>query len=205
MGEEKPRPAKVPWQGWALLGAGVALVLGASLFAQRAGLGRNLVLDFRGMRAIGSAEPMADGAYSLRYEHPSGVIYRRHYSGRLSGEPSPEEAFDIAIVFDPDDPRHFQPAGLSYLPGVAALTAFIVGMVCVLKAHARIRAHYLKKGGRSESKSEKRRKKRRKLDPARQRRKILRLLLSIIAALFLLTLLYGCPQLNIPSIWDSSP
>ena len=84
MGDEKPAAAKPSWRGFAFLVAGLLLALGASVLAQRTGLGKSLELDFKGIRAVGTAEPMGDD-YNIRYEHPDGTIFRRLYTGRLSG------------------------------------------------------------------------------------------------------------------------
>ncbi|MFO7973284.1 MAG: hypothetical protein R6V12_01465 [Candidatus Hydrogenedentota bacterium] len=203
MGEENPKSKKPPWRGIVFLVAGVVLVLSAALLAQRTGLGTSLVLDLKGLRTIGSAEPMGDGVYYLRYQHPRGAIYRRRYTGRLSGEPMPNGELEVAVVFHPEKPNRFQPAGLSYLPGVVALTMFIAGMWCVLRARSVMRDHYSKAGGKPKAKVTKPRGSLKPV-PTRARLKILRIILSIVIALFLLLLFYGCPQLNIPSMWDGN-
>lgn len=204
MGEKKPKTAKPPWPGIVLLVVGVLLVLGASVFAQRTGLGKSLVLDVKGVRTIGSAEPMGPGVYHIRYQHPTGTIYRHQYTGRLSGEPLPSGEIEIAVVFNPQKPNEFQPAGLSYLPGVIAPAVFVAGMWCVLKARTVMRRHYLRTAGQTEAKGPKKKGASQKPASPRQRLKLMRIVLSIMIVLFLLVLFYGCPQLNIPSIWDDN-
>lgn len=204
MGEETPKTAQRPWRGIVFLVVGVLLVLGASVFAQRTRLGASLALDFKGVRTIGAAEPMGGDVYHIRYQHPGGTIFRRRYTGRLSGAPSSGGEFEIAVVFNPEQPNAFQPAGLSYLPGVIALTMFAAGMWCVLKARSAMRKHYLKAAGMTTGKTPKTKPAPRKPSPTQQRIKMMRIVLSVMIALFLLLLFYGCPQLNIPSIWDGN-
>jgi len=198
--EEKPKTAKPPWRGIAWLVVGLVLALGASFLAQRAELGRRLALDVKGQRTTGSAEPMGDH-YSTRYEHHQGTIYRRSYTGRLSGEPSPDGTLEIAIVYDIAEPNQFQPAGLSYLPGVAALTLFILGMACVFKGRKVMYAHYLAASGKTDAKGKGKRGTGPGTDPVLARRKQLRIALSIAIAFALIVLLYGCPQLKIPGMF----
>jgi len=199
VGDEKPAAAKPSWRGFAFLVAGLLLALGASVLAQRTGLGKSLELDFKGIRAVGTAEPMGDD-YNIRYEHPDGTIFRRLYTGRLSGEPLPQGKLEIAIAFDPEEPSRFQPAGLSYLPGVAALTMFIAGMWCVLKGRSAMRRHYLKATGKLDDGNQRKKPPSGKPAPDIARRKTMRIVLAIAIALALLVLFYGCPQLNIPGI-----
>lgn len=202
MAEETPKPARPPWRGVLLIAVGLVLALGASVFAQRTGLGRSLALDFKGVRTIGTAEPHGGKVYRIRYEHPSGSIHRRLYTGRLSGEELPGGELEIAVVFSPEEPGEFQPAGLSYLPGVVAVTMFIAGMWCVLKARSLMRAHYLTPAGKTGAEGEAKKFAPRKPAPRLTRNKITRVILYAMVALSLIVLLYGCPQLNIPSIWD---
>jgi len=202
VGEEKPKTVKPPWRGIAWLVVGLVLALGASFLAQRAELGKRLTLDFKGQRSTGFAEPMGDD-YSIRYEHPNGTIFRRLYTGRLSGEPSPEGRLEIAIVFDPGEPSQFQPAGLSYLPGVIALTLFILGMACVFKGRKVMYAHYLAASGKTDANAKGKRGAGPRTDPALARRKQLRIALTIAIAFALIVLLYGCPQLKIPGLFKN--
>lgn len=137
------------WREALLAAAGMLCVFAAGFLAQTTGLGRKLQLDFAGARTVGSAESAGERAYHLRYEHPSGTIYRRNYSGRLGGRPDGDAAIEIAVVYDPAEPSRFQPRGLSYLPGLGAGIAFVVGMTCLLNARRRVRLLLRKPGPRT--------------------------------------------------------
>ncbi|HPJ98948.1 MAG TPA: hypothetical protein PKW60_05645 [Candidatus Hydrogenedentes bacterium] len=202
MGDEQPKTAKPPWRGIAWLVSGLILALGASFLAQRFDLGRRFALDFKGKHVIGIAERMGDD-YNIRYEHPDGTIFRRLYKGTLSGSPSSDGKFEIAIVFDPGEPSQFQPAGLSYLPGVAALTLFILGMASVFKGRKVMYAHYLAATGKPEVGKAGKRGAGPGRDPAQARRKQLRIALTLALAFALIVLIYGCPQFNIPGLFKN--
>jgi hypothetical protein len=112
--------------------AGVACVLAASFVAQRTRLGRSLTLDLKGERARGLVERRDDGVYMLRFQHPSGTIYRRRYEGGFGFQSVQGRVSEITLAYDPDQPTTFQPVGLSYLPGTAAGLLFLAGMGFVL-------------------------------------------------------------------------
>ncbi|MCP4639968.1 MAG: hypothetical protein GY851_06035 [bacterium] len=121
----------VKWRMLGQVAAGLACVFLASYVAQRAQLGRTLMLDMKGERAAGSAEVREDGAYHLRYKHPDGDIFRRVHRGGL-GVQRPDESGAVTIAFNPEDGSEFQPATISYKPGVVALGLFLAGLVFVL-------------------------------------------------------------------------
>ncbi len=203
MGDEQPKTTKPPWQGIAWLVSGLVLALGASFLAQYFDLGRRFTLDFKGKRVIGIAERMGDD-YNIRYKHSDGTIFRRLYKGKLSEVPTSEGKFEVALVFDPREPNQFQPAGLSYLPGVAALTLFILGMASVFKGRKVMHAHYLAATGKPDAgKPGKRGAGPGREEPALARRKQLRIALTLALAFALIVLIYGCPQFNIPGLFKN--
>ncbi len=114
--------------------AGVLLVTVSIFVARYFELNQHIGLDLQGERIQGSAEPTEDGAYRLRYEATDGGIHARTYRGGFGLQATADHPFEVELVRDPETPGRFQPAGLSYLPGVLTLMIFCVGMACILHA-----------------------------------------------------------------------
>ena len=109
-----------------LLG-GVALVVAAMLVANHTGLMDSLGLDFKGEQAVGRAEMDPNGRCILRFEDPTGAIRRKQYDGGFGFQRLNNGVTEIRVVYDPSDPDSFQPAGLSYVPGVVTAILFLSG------------------------------------------------------------------------------
>ncbi len=93
-----------------------------------------LKLDTSGTRGVAIAEPFGPNEYRLRLSLDS-AIYARVYKGVLPGASSDTtKEFSIPVAYDPAQPGHFLPAGLSYLPAFGAGSLFILGMAFVLFA-----------------------------------------------------------------------
>ncbi len=126
---------------------GVLLVTVSIFVARYFELGQHIGLDFQGERVSGSAEPTDDGAFRLRYEAEDG-IHARTYRGGFGLQETADHPFDVDLVADPEKPGRFQPAGLSYLPGVLTLMIFCVGMACILHARRIVILHRRQVGKR---------------------------------------------------------
>ena len=128
---EKPRSFA---RGLVRLAGGMVCVFLGLAVAHYAGLARKLELDFAGDRAIGEAVRLATGNYTLRYEAPSGVIYRKQYRGRFGLRQPEAPSFDVKVAYDPGNPAQFQPAGESYLPGLVSAPLLLAGLGLILRA-----------------------------------------------------------------------
>lgn len=126
------RPLK--WRMFGFIFAGVACVLLASFIAQRTGVGKTGPLDLKGARGPATVERSPDGASLIRFETPSGDIYRQRYEGGFGFQRPTGPISDITVAYDPNNPEDFQPAGVSYIPGAVSLLLFFVGMALVLHA-----------------------------------------------------------------------
>ena len=117
------------------------LIVTASIFVARYfELQLHIGLDLQGERVMGSAQPNENGSYRLRYETEDG-IHARTYRGGFGLQETSDRPFDVQLVRDPEKPGRFQPAGLSYLPGVLTLAIFCVGMACILHARRIVILH----------------------------------------------------------------
>jgi len=130
------RPPRV----WHLVLGGTLLVLAAILVAQYFNLGPKLSLDFGGRRIQGSAQRLHDSVYVLRFQDPMGDIHRKRYRGSFGYQRSHKDKFDVTITYDPQDSTKFQPAGVSYFPGLISGALFLAGMTAVLRARQLVRA-----------------------------------------------------------------
>jgi hypothetical protein len=111
------------------------LFLIAGLLGHRFDIGRKLDLDLRGQRIHGKVESRSDVGVRLSYAHPSGAIYARTLdSPDLGVQRSQSPQGEIQMVYDPQNPRRFQPAGLSYKPAGLVGALFFLGMACLLHA-----------------------------------------------------------------------
>lgn len=117
---------------------GVVFIAGATFFAQRTDVAPKLQLDLQGLRTDGRASPLPGGGYRLSYTHPSGTIYSRSWKGNF-GVQRPDQASGIAIAYSPERPENFQPATVSYVPGLTVMVLTIAGMSCILYANRRLR------------------------------------------------------------------
>jgi len=142
------RPLK--WRMFGFIFAGVACVLLASFIAQRTGVGKSGPLDLKGARGPATVERSPDGVNRIRFEAPSGAIYRQRYDGGFGFQRPTGPISDITVAYDPTNPEDFQPAGVSYVPGAVSLLLFFVGMAFVL--HARRVATRARRGGTKQKK-----------------------------------------------------
>ncbi len=140
--QERPEPPVFSWAIAAWIAVGIGLVMAAVAVGQHFELNRTLLLDLQGARVAGEAEPMegVDGAYRIRYRHPTGAIHSRRYEGGFGTwlRPHPPEDEPLIMTYVPETPTEFQPANISRLPSALALSLFAVGMACVLRARRRI-------------------------------------------------------------------
>jgi hypothetical protein len=113
---------------------GIALIAIAAAIGNYVGIGPKFDLDMRGRAIQGQIEKLDENRYALRYEHPSGTIYRAYYTGSLGIQRPTAIPGPITLVYDPGDPRRFQPHGVSYIPSVPVGAAFIIGMIFVLRS-----------------------------------------------------------------------
>ncbi len=120
--------------------AGVLIVTVSIFVARYFELALHIGLDLQGERVMGTAQPNEDGSYRLRYETEGG-IHARTYRGGFGLQDTADHPFDVQLVRDPEQPGRFQPAGLSYLPGVLTLAIFCVGMACILHARRIVILH----------------------------------------------------------------
>lgn len=135
------KPSSTMFRGHSLLAnplanlvCGVLLVMASILVANALRLAPNAIMDWQGLRTEGSAERMEDGSYALRYTHPGGAIYRLRYHGSLGFQGSPNQMSTITIVYLPQRPAEFQPAGISYVPTAVVLPIALAGFMLVLRA-----------------------------------------------------------------------
>jgi len=131
---QRPYAPARPVQPLLLLAGGVGLVVLGAFVGERGDLRDRLGLDLQGERAEGEAEKRQDGSYRIRYTHPSGAIYARSYRSGLGLRSRPADDGRIPMRYDPGHPEHFQPAGVSLVPGALAGALFLAGMALVLNA-----------------------------------------------------------------------
>lgn len=124
--------------------AGVTCVLVASYLAYRTRLAEALALDLKGARGEAQAEFSASGECRLRFEAPSGTIYRRTYAGGFGLQRPKSPVADVEIAYDPAKPERFQPAGISYVPAGVAGALFALGLYLVVSARKRLLGAYKK-------------------------------------------------------------
>ena len=117
---------------------GVTLVLLATYIGSRLELGPKLDLDLRGERTTGTVERKANDTYRIRYTLDD-RIYAASYTGGFATQPPEGETFEIEVAYDPDNPEHVQPAGISYKPGAAIGLLFLAGLTCILHARHTVR------------------------------------------------------------------
>ena len=67
-----------------------------------------------------------------------GAIRRKQYDGGFGFQRLNNGVTEIQVVYDPENPDSFQPAGLSYVPGAVTGVLFLGGMVLVLQARRAI-------------------------------------------------------------------
>lgn len=113
--------------------AGIALVGCAVYVAQRWNVMQRLSLDFRGERTVGSAERIDEGSYRLRLDMGDRILSRT-YDGSFGTQSTGDRVFDVTMAYDPADPTDFQPATVSYIPGVIVGLLFAFGMSSILYA-----------------------------------------------------------------------
>lgn len=123
----------------AMVAGGIVLVGSAIGVAQSNNLMETLVLDFGGERAKADVERLDRDRYRLRFAREA-EIFARLYSGPIRGAPKDESKFVIDIAYDPSNPVHFLPAGLSYLPALVTGLLFVSGLGLVLSARRMARA-----------------------------------------------------------------
>jgi hypothetical protein len=124
---------------WLEVAAGIVCIAMAIVVARHYQVPTTLPLDLKGDRAQGTAERQENGQYRLRYEHPSGSIHTRSYSGPFGLQGSSEATFPITVAYDFNKPSSFQPARIAYFPGLLTAGLFATGMVLVLRARGRSR------------------------------------------------------------------
>ena len=124
---------------WAEVLAGIVCVAMAIAVARHFQVASTLPLDLKGDRAEGTAERLDAGQYRLRYEHPSGSIHTRSYGRSFGLQGRSEKTFPITVAYNFHDAGCFQPARISYLPGLLTAGLFAAGMVLVLRARGRSR------------------------------------------------------------------
>jgi len=130
-------PTVTPWKEWLTLLIGAALAATGTIVAAHYDLGRTVEMDYKGVRATGWAEAFpGGGGYRLSYTHPSGTRYGLLYRKPLAM--NGHERIQLDVVYLPDDPEKFQPAGLSYVPGGISLALFGAGMAGILRARRRL-------------------------------------------------------------------
>lgn len=117
----------------ALMLIGAACLAGALVIAQLTGLNQKLQLELDGERVVGTAEWTDEGVVFLRYEHPTGTVYRRRYDGGFGWQRPEAPKANVTLVYDPQRPNDFQPVGLWYFPGAAATIVFVMGLSLVLR------------------------------------------------------------------------
>ncbi len=118
--------------------AGVLFIAGATFFAQRTDVAPKLQLDFQGVRTEGRASLLPGGGYRLSYTHPSGTIYSRSWKGNF-GIQRLNRSSEVEVAYSSTRPETFQPATVSYVPGLSVVVLTIAGMSCILYVNRRIR------------------------------------------------------------------
>jgi hypothetical protein len=131
---------------WPHLVAGILLVGLAIVVGRTNNLAERLELDLNGERVQGTAEQVDSSTYILRYTHPAGTIHRKRYSGPFMFREGPDENFSLTLAYSMQDPAHFQPIGISYIPGAITGFLFVGGFMLVMRARQlvrhRLRARY---------------------------------------------------------------
>ncbi len=133
MAEDTPVPKIPHWRILGLMLLGMALVGCAVYLSQRWNLAQKLSLDFRGTRAEGRAETSVDGTYQLRLVIGDRIM-RRSYDEDFGFQRTGVDMFPVTLVYDPEQPNHFQPLGVSYRPGIMVGAVFALGMMSILYA-----------------------------------------------------------------------
>jgi len=133
LGEDTPVPKIPHWRILGLMLLGMALVGCAVYLSQRWNLAPKLSLDFRGIRADGRAETSPDGSHQLRLVLGDRIL-RRSYGDDFGFQRTGTDTFPVTLVYDPENPNHFQPLGVSYRPGIMVGAVFALGMMSILYA-----------------------------------------------------------------------
>jgi len=140
LGEKSADARRSARNGFMLsLVSGVALVFLAGFVGDRMELRRTLPLDVNGVTAEGEASRETDGAYRIRYTHPSGAIYARGPLDGLGVQRIADETGTVWVRYSPEDPARFQPYGMSFVPGAIAFLLFLTGMALVLVSRRYLR------------------------------------------------------------------
>ena len=122
---------------WAASG-GLLLVM-AFIIAHGTDLPAKVHLDLDGVRVQGTAEPVAQDQWRLRYKHEDGAIIARQYSGGFGWQTPTPPDHAVSIVYDPANPHSFQPLGLSYVPGAITAALFIASLYLLLRVRKALR------------------------------------------------------------------
>lgn len=117
----------------ALMLTGAACLAGALVIAQLTGLNQKIQLELDGERVVGTAEWTDEGVVFLRYEHPTGTVFRRRYDGGFGWQRVEPPRSNVTLVYDSQRPNDFQPVGLWYFPGAAATILLVVGLSLLLR------------------------------------------------------------------------
>lgn len=133
MADANPMQAFPQWKLLGLMLAGIALVGCSVYLAQRWDIMQRLSLDFRGERSSGTAERGDEGTYRLRLDMGDRILSRT-YEGGFGMQSTNGRIFDVTMAYDPADPTDFQPATISYFPGILVGLLFALGMGSILYA-----------------------------------------------------------------------
>lgn len=117
---------------------GSSLVCAAAYLANQTDLFHRVSLDISGTTGKGLIHQQDNGTYRLSYKDSSGNIYARLYKKdpRFFLLQSPENS--LLIRYDQKNPREFQPAGISILPGIAALFLGVAGFILIMKGRREV-------------------------------------------------------------------
>lgn len=130
---------KTLWLPIALLCSGLALLFSAALLADRASLGECLALDLRGASAEGTVEQREEGRYRISFRDADGNIYARLYSQGLLLQVLSKGTGRVSVRYDAQNPRRFQPAGASVLPGMGVLLLSAAGLALIVGGRRMLR------------------------------------------------------------------
>ncbi|MCL4215767.1 MAG: hypothetical protein KJ052_01985 [Candidatus Hydrogenedentes bacterium] len=122
---------------WAASG-GFLLIL-AFLIAHGTDLPAKVHLDLDGVRVLGTAEPLTQDQWRLRYQREDGAIVARQYSGGFGWQSPTPPGHVVRIVYDPANPHSFQPVGLSYVPGAITAVLFTASLYLLLRVRKVLR------------------------------------------------------------------
>ncbi|HOJ32722.1 MAG TPA: hypothetical protein PKY35_03635 [Candidatus Hydrogenedentes bacterium] len=129
---------RVIWKQLVVILVGSSLVCGAAYVANQTDLFHRVSLDISGTSGEGRIQRQNNGTFRLSYKDSNGNIYAQLYKKDPRFFLGRRDENSLIIRYDAKNPREFQPAGISLLPGLSALFLGLFGFLLIMKGRRNV-------------------------------------------------------------------